>query len=350
MKKNDLILGLVFLLLLIAALPQVSASKTDSPLGGFFRMISGEAAKMGRKGASLYSARLIHNFYLSIFDNMPTLIEANPPIWSIKHFIGFFINLIQPLYTAAIMLTGFYIIFVSQSPLNRARAKKWFGKLIIGLVLISVSPLLVELLYFVSSTLASQIMNLADVTVALGSFRAASQDLFSIFRNLIIIHRDGGIELFLLDTVLLMALYLIIFIRYIMAGLMAVLLPVTLLFYSWDLTRSMGKMMFEQTIIWIFLPLGWAVGLVTTSVVLASLPPVSPNVPMEFIYMTSLIFMFAVPFMVLGVMNWMGLSIFMFEVVQAAPLSSGSVIVSETTIDRKPFEEEEVVVKPPEDY
>jgi len=135
-----------------------------------------------------------------------------------------------------------------------------------------------------------------------------------------------------------------------MAGLMAVLLPVTLLFYSWDLTRSMGKMMFEQTIIWIFLPLGWAVGLVTTSVVLASLPPVSPNVPMEFIYMTSLIFMFAVPFMVLGVMNWMGLSIFMFEVVQAAPLSSGSVIVSETTIDRKPFEEEEVVVKPPEDY
>ncbi|MEA1924906.1 MAG: hypothetical protein U9M95_03460 [Candidatus Altiarchaeota archaeon] len=355
-RTKNLVVGVVLLLLVLASIPPVSAAKTKGYTGysiglsGVLNMLTSEAAKMARKGIIIYSANLIHYFYLSVFDNMPSLIKANPPMWSIKHFMGFFINLMQPFYIAAIMLTGFYIIFVSQSPLNRARAKKWFGKLIIGLVLISVSPLLVELLYYVSGSLTSQIMNLADITIALGSLRAAAQDLFDTFVKITLIHRYGGIEIFLLDTVLLMALYLILFIRYIMAGLMAVLLPVTIFFYSWDLTRNAGKMMFEQTIIWIFLQLGWAVGLIIVSVTVATLPVISPNLPLEFIYATSLIFMFAVPFMILGVMNWMGLSIFMFEIVQAAPLSSGAVVVSETTIERKPFEEEEVVIKPPEDY
>ncbi len=355
-RTGYLMAVIVLLLLVSAAIHPVSAAKTNGftsftlATNGVIKTFSSEAAKMARKLIIRHSSRLVHYFYLSVLDNMPSLIKANPPMWSIKHFMGFFINLMQPFYIAAIMLTGFYIIFVSQSPLNRARAKKWFGKLIIGLILISVSPLLVELLYFVSGSLTSQIMNLADVTVALGSLRAAAQDLFDIFMKLTLIQRFGGIELFLLDTVLLMALYLILFVRYIMAGLMAVLLPLTIFFYSWDLTRNVGKMMFEQTIIWIFLQLGWAIGLIVVSVTAATLPAVSPNLPLELIYATSLIFMFAVPFMIMGVMNWMGISIFMFEIVQAAPLSSGAVVVSETTFERKPFEEEEVVIKPPENY
>jgi len=344
------------LLLVLASVSSVSAAKTKGSVGqhpwvsGIFQTFTSESAKLARKGVIIYSSRLVHYFYLSVFDNMPSLIKANPPMWGIKHFMGFFINLMQPFYIAAIMLTGFYILFVSQSPLNRAKAKKWFGKLIIGLVLISVSPLLVNLLYYVSGSLTSQIMNLADITIALGSLQAAAQDLFDTFVKITLIHRYGGIELFLLDTVLLMALYLILFVRYVMAGVMAVLLPVTIFFYSWGLTRNVGKMMFEQTIIWIFLQLGWAVGLLIISIAVATLPAISPNLPLEFIYATSLIFMFAVPFMIMGVMNWMGLSIFMFEIVQAAPLSSGSVLVSETTLEREPFEEEEVVIKPPEDY
>jgi len=330
---------------------KMKGAYSKAPWGeGFINVFTSEAAKFSRKGLIIWSGSLVHDFYLSIYPNMPTLITANPPMWSIKHFMGFFINLIEPFYIVAIMLTGFYIIFVSQSPVNRAKAKKWFGKLIIGLVLISISPLLVEVLYFISSNLSKQIMNLADVELALGSFKAASQGLWDMFKYLTMIHRYGGVEIFLIDTVVMMALYLIMFMRYIMAGLLAVLLPAALFFYSWDLTRNVGKMMFEQLIIWIFMQMGWAVGLVIVSVAVVTLPSVAPSMPIEFLYITSLLFMMAVPFMILGVMNWMGLSIFMFEVVQAAPLSSGAVLFGETTIERKPVVEEEVIVKPPEDY
>jgi len=334
----------------------ISVFGDSGPSGGGF--ISGgiapvaldEIVKLGRKGVIIWSALLIHKFYMSVFDNMPSIISANPPIWSIKHFMGFFINLLQPFYTLAIILTGFYIIFVSQSPKNRAKAKFWFGKLIIGLILISISPLIVKLMFYISGTLTKQIMNLADIDLALGSFKAGMGKLWSMFKWLTIIHRYGGMDIFLFDTSLLMMIYIILVIRYIMVGILAVLLPVTILLYSWDITRHMGKTIIEQTIIWTFMQIGWAVGLIVVSISIATLPSVAEQIPEQYIYITSIVFIIASPFMILGVMNWLGFGILTFEIVQAAPLSTGAVVFGETAMEREAFVEEEVVIKPPENY
>ncbi len=349
MKKYVKILAMVCIAFLLMSFTE---GKSPSLSLGWLDGVLDETAKIGRKFFIIRSATIVHEFYLSVFDNMPTIAAANPPIWSIKHFMGFFINLLQPFYILAIMLTGFYIIFVSQSPRNRAKAKFWFGKLIIGLIFISVSPYVVSLMFEVSGALTRQIMSLADTNLATNSLRAGINSIWDMFWWLTAIHRYGGIEIYLLNVSLMMMLYMILVMRYVMVGILATLMPVTILFYSWDLTRHVGKMMLEQTVIWIFMQIGWAIGLVTVAIAVITLPVLAPEIPVQFIYLASFLFIVAVPFMILGVMNWLGLGIFAFEVVQAAPVSSGAVAFGETAGEpsHHPLVEEEVVIKPPEDY
>jgi len=48
---------------------------------------------------------------------------ANPPMKDIKPIQGFFISLISPLFTLAIVLTSAYLLLYSESPRGRAKAK-----------------------------------------------------------------------------------------------------------------------------------------------------------------------------------------------------------------------------------
>lgn len=346
-RKKILFAALV--LSTIALITIVTAAKAPSRLP-FFGWLVSEVVKGGRKVLIIFSARIVHYFYLSVFDNMPSLILANPPLWSIKHYIGFFVNILQPFYVFAIMLTGAYLIFFSQSPGSRAQAKYLLGKFVVGLALISVSPLLVNVIYYASETLATQIMNLADPALATGALRAGVDQMYGYFNTLTAYHRNGGIELFLLETVLLMMVYIILVMRYVMVGILGVLLPVTIFLYSWHTTRHVGKMLLEQTIVWVFMQVGWAVGIVVIAVSLNLFPAAVPAYMDMVFQLALLLFFVAVPFMILGIMNWLGLTVLAFEVVQAAPLSSGAVVFGETAMERKDKEVEEKAVRPPENY
>ena len=67
------------------------------------------------------------------------MIEANPDPYDVKPMTDGFIKILVPIYTIAIVVTGIYLIFVSVSPGGRMKAKSMISKLILSMILVSIS-------------------------------------------------------------------------------------------------------------------------------------------------------------------------------------------------------------------
>jgi len=105
-------------------------------------------------------------FLTGITYHLGDYVMANPPMKDIKPIQGFFISLISPLFTLAIVLTSAYLLLYSESPRGRAKAKGVLARLIYALVIVSLSPLVIELLMTLSSTITGLILDSTDVEFA----------------------------------------------------------------------------------------------------------------------------------------------------------------------------------------
>jgi len=80
--------------------------------------------------------------------------------------MNFFIFNLQVVFLLAIVATALYIIFSAGTPKKRAAAKSMISRLVIGLLLVSVSPYIISLFLGFTSGLAAAIMSQEDGTVA----------------------------------------------------------------------------------------------------------------------------------------------------------------------------------------
>ena len=94
------------------------------------------------------------------------LLNPSPLEPSVLNVMNFFIFNLQIAYILAIVATAFYIIFASTHPKKRARAKGMLGRLILGMLLVSVSPYLINLFFNFSSGLTATILAQTDSSVA----------------------------------------------------------------------------------------------------------------------------------------------------------------------------------------
>lgn len=341
---KPLALAIILLLFVNLSAVQVSAAKPKwSDLG---KPLADEAIKGTWKAGIIGMATNMKTFFYSLYDNLLLIILANPPMSAFTGFMTFFINLVQPFYILAIILLGFQLIFVSSSPKERAEIKTMFGWFIISLVMVSLSPYILALFMGISGMLTTLILNIADPNLGIQAVKGGTDSLFDSFKTLNWIHMSGGIELGVLDFGLLKLLYFMLILRYMMVGFWAILFPVTIFFYSIKPFRAMGKSMFTQTIMWIFVQVAWAIGLIAIAVSFASIQQAYPQFPLMYVYIGSFFLFFASPMIILGIMDWLSLGLYIFGTVAATPMSQGAGYVDSAGISRGLVEEEEVVIKP----
>jgi len=108
------------------------------------------------------------NITSDILLNLNTYILMNPsPIEpSVLNVMNFFIFNLQVVFILAIAATALYIVFSSPAPKKRAKAKSMLGRLVMGMLLVSISPYIMKLFFDLSSGMTGTILNQADSSVA----------------------------------------------------------------------------------------------------------------------------------------------------------------------------------------
>jgi hypothetical protein len=90
--------------------------------------------------------------------NIVDIILLNPPVDELYNLMGIVMKIVFAFYIPAIVFLGSYLLLLSNSPAGRAKAKAMLSKLIIGFIMVSVSPQLIKLLLEISEKLTSSIL------------------------------------------------------------------------------------------------------------------------------------------------------------------------------------------------
>ncbi|OYT54686.1 MAG: hypothetical protein B6U72_01770 [Candidatus Altiarchaeales archaeon ex4484_2] len=253
-----------------------------------------------------------------IENNLAKYILLNPNLKNpaALNLLRYFVGLLYPVYILAIIVTGFYIVFIPGSPMGRARAKSLLSKLVISMVLVSFSSELMGLLLSLTENSTGEIIGdklnpKAYVSIAASEFSS----MICATRNLVVLanapnafyggvgllsaffgglikpkgtleefgHALHGIELVEIEIVwttpfvLLLVLILIgihgmLSIRYFMVFLWGLLLPFTIFLSSFEFTRGFGKTMLEQTLLWASLQVFYGITIVVIAVGISIVP------------------------------------------------------------------------------
>ncbi len=189
------------------------------------------------------------------------------------------ISLLEPLYITLILLTGFYLIFLSGSPEGRIQAKSALGWLILSMCIITLSPFILTLLFDISHSLAQGILAQAPEN---------SGQLFSELINYFLARgaesaslvEEHSFPFIASPYFLLEAIFLMLHLRYFLVLTLGILLPLTILLYPFHPTRRIGRLLLEQTLIWTFSQAGIALVFVAVSLGINLIPNLSIVIPL----------------------------------------------------------------------
>lgn len=188
------------------------------------------------------------------------LVMLNPPISGLHNLMKTSIEFVFVLYIPAIASTGFYILFLSSSPKGRAKAKAMLTRLIIGLIIISITPQLMELLLKTSEGLTSAILAPTGKEAFTGTWDTTlgttlpPSGLKGMHFIATFIEVELGFYTFLFFMVLVWGAFIFpLVIRFLIVSMLIIMFPLATLLYSFEFSKTLGRMMLEQTFIWIFL-------------------------------------------------------------------------------------------------
>lgn len=321
-EKNKIIISLTVILMLSTSVTAFGAAAL-----GLIDVLLAEAIKLVAKGWIVSSAWQVLGLFLErIFDSIPLLLTSNPPLSEITPGMFFFIKIIAPFYISAILFLTLYLIIISASASGRAKAKGMLTSMVLGLILISISPVVLKILLMISETFSKALMPMG-ASMGINVLTEATGGLYNMFWKLTMVHRTGGVELEALHVTLVLALMVVLLLRQVMVILFGMLLPLAFFFYSFHSTKHIGKDLFVQSFLWIFMPVAWVLSLVIIGSMTSYIPPIIPEI---YVSIGAFFFFLGSPMLLMGVSEWLSFIVLFFEILQAAPLSIGVVIVDET--------------------
>ncbi|MFZ2456966.1 MAG: hypothetical protein WAX07_10860 [Candidatus Altiarchaeia archaeon] len=339
MKKEKIISALIIALLF---LPLMACADDEDPTRAepLAKVIGGELVKMLAKWWIAYAAKDLFEFLIRMTEHLREFIVANPPMEDIKGAQGFFISLMSPFFVLGIVLTSAYLLLYSESPRGRSKAKGVLVRLIYALILVSLSPLIIELLLTLSSGLAGSIIDYTDVAFAGTMLYEGGRHMFDVFYWLTLLHRTGGVELLLLWETFLLIMNFVIAMRYLLVILWSVLFPVSLLLFSFTPTKRIGKKFLHQTFLWTFVQVGWAISILLINASVKGMDEIMPGYPATKMGLTCIFLFLTTPRVIWGLMDWLSLGVEVVEIVNAAPLSMGALTMDEMKVERAVIVEE----------
>ena len=230
---------------------------------------------------------------------LKTLILWKPDLSTINPLLQGYINLLYPIFVLSIVVTGFYLILMSGSPAGRTRAKSIFWKLIIGMILISISVDLFKLMVEIAYGMSLKIL----ATIQMPPFPLdISNVIFFV------------ISIFL--AIFVMPLILIsIGLRLLLVLIMAALFPLTLFLCLFDIpiigliSREIGNKLFRYTLAVIFAQPVQAIMLAITVIAVKNVglaSGFSGSIASICMAIAGMIAIAIAPLMVMGALKWIG--------------------------------------------
>jgi hypothetical protein len=226
-----------------------------------------------------------------LLDNFTNLILMNPDPRSseVRNPMSIFIKIIQPLYVMGIGVTAFYLLLISGTPGGRAKAKSLIMSLTIGMVVISLSPLIIETAVGVSTQTTTAILNTVDVDIVTESidktFGGPSYiptcPLCMAHAFLTWVEIELGYFSFLPFLLVVWGTLIFLIIRFMAVTLFIILFPLAVFLYSFGITRDLGRNILEQFILWLLLQEFNATVVVAIALCLIQKPAGFMAVPLE---------------------------------------------------------------------
>ena len=214
--------------------------------------------------------------YKSLFEeNLPSFITMNPsPVnsTSLRGAIGFFIHLLQPFYALGILVASFYLMFVSASPGDRHRIKSMLTKLLTGMIVISLSPAILELFLSLSEGLTWVILGVTNVDVFLLTMDEVLSTMAIFFGMVTFVDMSLGFYTMLPMMMLVWGIFTVLFLRYVIVTMFCIIFPLIVFLYSFEFTRPLGRNMLEQMILWTVIQQFNAVVIAAIAVCIATRP------------------------------------------------------------------------------
>jgi tetratricopeptide (TPR) repeat protein len=237
------------------------------------------------------------------------LILWNPDANAMRPLVEGIVNLLAPVYIVAIMLSGIYFLFASVSPAGRARAKNMIQKLILSMVLVTLSMPMYNILLNLSEAISQRILAGLEIqpSLFLGFIGAANLAAVALVSSSTL-----GLGLVMpvvvyLGTVTLAAT--VVGLRAFLVYLMAALFPITLFLYFFDYTKGFGEKLLNYTMAAIFTQVVQAMVL---AIAIISVNAAGDNPDWITAYFMMLIgegaFLMIIlsPLITLGLMSWIG--------------------------------------------
>ncbi|ODS41856.1 MAG: hypothetical protein MSIBF_00380 [Candidatus Altiarchaeales archaeon IMC4] len=298
--KRKIFSAIVISMLIMEAMTAVSGDWQTECIKGFVGGIGAAVAEMYLARHVLVDKitgvtdEVMEPFYLD-FRNM----ILKPPVMSggTRNLMLFFIHVLEPVFVAAIMLLGAYIIFASGSIKMRAKAKAILPNLILGMVLITLSGYILDAMVSVSYNLTSLVINLN------------SDDLKQVYdttlNGWLVQQKYGGnkdinVEWAMpyagLAIMLTGGPMLVMAVRYLVVIFFSVMFPLTLFLYFFRPTRGIGRTMLEQTLLWNFVSVVEALALFIALYGMKFINTQSGELQ-HLMAMTTLVMLIVVPFM-----------------------------------------------------
>jgi len=210
-------------------------------------------------------------------NNFLDIINKNPDIShpSIQILASYIISLLEPFCILSLLILGFYLIFLSGTPLGRATAKSLIPGLIIAILVIPFSLQILFILFSISEALTNEILLLSPTNNPVEVFNYTTYYLLEKFLNFNNNFLSTFLSLpFLFLIFLFLTLPILLFVmRHLILTFLSIIFPITIFLYLFIPTRIFGKRLFELTISWIFIQVIVAIMLVLTSGFFLMLPP-----------------------------------------------------------------------------
>lgn len=195
------------------------------------------------------------------------LILMNPKLSNFNTIMKSIMIMVFCFYTPALVFLGFYLLFVSTSPRERAKAKDMFSKLFISFIFVSLAPKLLHLLLLISEELARSILFRVDpetfgkvlhtvvkcdLPIECDPRCAGTLEFLHCVATFTEV--EIGFYTFLFFMILIWGAFIFpIVLRYFIVSIFIALFPLSIFLYFFEFTKPLGRVMLEQTLIWIFM-------------------------------------------------------------------------------------------------
>lgn len=224
---------------------------------------------------------------------MLMLFTWNPDITLVESLIESFIRMLTPLYVIALLITGLYFFFYSESAQGRAKARSAFFKILISMFLVIASKTIYQFLLDFSTLLVNFFMGIVKIDVT----------------GLAIIIIALPRLVFWLIVIQFVVLIIVYVLRYVLLLIFGAVFPIIIFLYMFDYTKEYGRKFLQLTIALIFTPVTQAIVFAVFMTALSNLNP-SINVGVLLAQMCILlggfILLIISPLITMGLMEWVG--------------------------------------------